>query len=158
MAKKSAVRDSHVLVTGSRGCGKWAVDQARRIANYLIDREVWLIVGDAEDVDEAIIDVANERKYSRITVWGAYKKMRRETKYGMNVPYNGDYLQRDDQMAQYCTHCVAVWNGYSRGTLYTFSAVERRGKKKLVYEIPWEYQIKAQPTRGGSSPKKRRQR
>ena len=152
--KKNNVRDCHVLVSGSRGAGKWAVAQARRIANHLIDREVWLIVGDAEDVDEAVIDVANERRYSRITVWGAYRKMKRESKYGMNVPYDGDYLGRDDQMAQHCTHCVAVWNGYSRGTKYTFVAVERKGKRVLVYEIPWEHQIKAPPTRGGSSSRK----
>lgn len=84
-----------------------------------------IVVGDAEGIDEAVIDVANEMQYADITVYGAYGRLKRKAEHGKNIALNCTYPVRDISMAKVCTRCITFWDGTSHGTKITFGAVER---------------------------------
>lgn len=100
----------------------------------LYGEELEVVVGDAEGIDEVIIDTCDDF-FIPLTVYGGYGKMKHKTKTGKNVPTNLDYLGRDRLMASICDKVVAMCVNKSSGTMYTFKqATEVYGKKGLLIE------------------------
>lgn len=127
-----------ILITGSRetiGGQKTAME----IYHLLLrakDKGHEILVGDAEGVDDHVIRYCDDEGIP-ITVYGAYGRMRRRTSTGSNIVTTGSYLARDDVMARNCDICIAIWNGKSRGTMYTYQKAKAYGKKVyLVRETP----------------------
>jgi len=126
-----------ILVTGSREANQAMREKARRVTLNLIAKRSRIIVGDAEGVDEEVIDTCNKEKYPYVSVFGAYGKLRRRSKYGFNHATGGSYPKRDVVMAILCRGCATIWNGKSRGTQITFEAVARLKKPiKHLYHKP----------------------
>jgi predicted Rossmann fold nucleotide-binding protein DprA/Smf involved in DNA uptake len=118
-----------VLFSGSR---EVAPDILIQVDKYIIDhisnRDILVVVGDAEGVDAQVIRSC-DRLGIPIEVHGAYKKMRRRTSTGKNIPHDTTYPGRDRIMAErlgVSDRAVIVWNGISRGTILTARAAEKR--------------------------------
>ena len=117
-----------ILITGSREMTPEMQKKAFRITKQLIAKGVTIIVGEAEGVDQAVVDLANAMHYKHISVYGAYGKMRRKTHDGKNIEIDGSYPERDVAMVNECTGCCSIWNGKSRGTKITFEEALRQEK------------------------------
>jgi hypothetical protein len=126
-----------LLVTGSRVCSISHQDLVRYILmklNWLYEDKLEVIVGDADGIDNSVIEFCDSRLIP-LTVYGAYGKMRHSTKTGKNVPTNLTYLGRDDLMASLCDKVVAMCVNKSSGTMYTFNqATKVYNKKGLLIE------------------------
>lgn len=136
-----------VLICGSRDCTPAMQDYAARLVRATqISDPIFpslygasIIVGDVSGVDDAVVrwcfilsadyrcfgispsprcEIAEMDRY--VDVW---KK-----------PYaKGAHLFRDRVMVDTATHVVALWNGVSRGTKYTYDYAVKQGKvAKLV--------------------------
>lgn len=115
-----------LLISGSRDATPEMLDYARRAVERAYAKEWIIIVGDAEGVDSAVIDHAYHIGAVHI-VYGLKKP--RHTSLGMGwVSVEGGYLARDRQMARDCDLCLAIWNGVSRGTWYTYNYARKLGK------------------------------
>ena len=122
-----------ILVTGSRVA---TLEMLELVDQIVLDAKAdgcEIIVGDAEGVDARVIDQCDLLKVP-VTVYGAYEKLRRRAKTGLNYGLRGTYPQRDVFMAERCDVCMAVWNGVSRGTKITFEAAATFGKPVTVYD------------------------
>lgn len=120
-----------LVVTGSRDISPAGIVYAARIVRRAKELG-WLVgVGDADGVDLAVIRACDKIEVP-VTVHGAYGKVRNETRTGANKPLDMTYLERNDLMAEACDICIAIWNGESNGTRYTFSKARELGKEVHV--------------------------
>lgn len=117
-----------ILITGSRDATDDMIVGAEKITRRLIKLRHYVIVGDADGIDDAVIRTANLLKYERISVYGAYSRMKRKTDFGKNIPTDGTYPYRDELMALETRVCLSIWNGRSRGTRITFECAKRLNK------------------------------
>lgn len=116
-----------LLITGSREASDYLLERARAFVRLVKEVGGQVVVGDAEGVDATVIRACDELGVP-VTVYGAYGKLRRKSITGKNIAIVSSYLARDREMVRVCTHCVALWNGRSRGTKYTYDVARRRGK------------------------------
>ena len=128
-----------VCITSSRDATLALLAKVKKVTNWCIKKEYWIIVGDAEGGDDIVIAYCNLVKYERITVWGAKGFMKRGTTCGINRITYASYLKRDEIEAANCDLCVAVWNGYSKGTKYTFDFAKRLGKQVKMFNMKKDY-------------------
>lgn len=92
-----------------------------------------LIVGDADGVDRiALTEMALLNEARRSVVYGAHGQLRFSVPYGKKVILHENYLHRDRVMVREADLVIAIWNGVSRGTEYTFSYARKCGKKVIV--------------------------
>jgi hypothetical protein len=118
------------LITGSREAGPRLIDMASQFVRRFAEHE--FVVGDAYGVDAAVIKACDDIG-AKVTVYGAYNKLRNITHTGKNVPLEVDYPKRDRHMASLDIDCcVAFWNGKSRGTINTAKTTQARGIKTYV--------------------------
>lgn len=124
---------ARLLITGSREA---TPEMLELVDQLVLDAKAdgdEVIVGDADGVDARAIYQCDLLKVP-VTVYGAYEKLRRRAKTGLNYGLKGTYPQRDLYMAERCDVCVAVWSGVSRGTRITFEAAATFGKPVTVYD------------------------
>lgn len=112
-----------LLITGSREIGQEALTDTEKLVSVYFGP---ILVGEAEGIDECVIG-ACDRYNVPCTVYGAFGKMRRKTKTGINIPLRGNYLSRDESMAKAADVVMAFWNGTSHGTIYTANCAIKRG-------------------------------
>lgn len=123
-----------ILITGSRDADFAMLRLTDAWVNRCYERKHKVIVGDALGVDLRVIRLSNDLDMP-ITVYGAYGRMRIRTLVGENIPLAcQSYLVRDQVMARECDLCIAIWNGESRGTLYTAQYAQHIGKSVI-----WPY-------------------
>ena len=117
-----------LLITGSRDISESGLSYARRVVACAKETGDEIIVGDAPGVDAAVMDECDRLGVPH-TVVGAYKRLRNTTATAKTVILWGGYPARDHWMAERCDACLAIWNGYSRGTKHTHDYAEALGKK-----------------------------
>jgi len=122
---------TNLLITGSREADSTLLSVAREIVELAKNRKLSIVVGDDEGVDAEVIREC-DRLGVDAEVYGAYKRMRRMTKYGQNHALDTMYSGRDREMAKRCGVCIAIWNGSSRGTKITFEVASQLGKPVYV--------------------------
>lgn len=117
-----------LLISGSRKATHDMLEYARRCVQRADVMQWTIIVGDAEGIDRAVMWEAHRLGVECI-VYGAYghlgREARRRTPSCEVIVCDGDYLARDAVMAQVADKCIAVWNGSSRGTMYTLNKFKR---------------------------------
>lgn len=126
-----------LLICGSRQASQQMVDVAR--AAVLRAKELgWrIVVGDAYGVDQAVV-YACCRYTVPFECYGITPRARNFTTrntmllhwetIGSYFPVNGNYLHRDRVMVENADRVFAIWNGYSRGTKYTYDYAITVGK------------------------------
>jgi hypothetical protein len=122
-----------LLITGSRSASERMLKYAQKAVARAKELGWEIVVGDASGVDAAVIEACDNLNVP-VTVYGAYGRMRHQTKTGTNYALtNTSYPQRDMVMAQTCDVCLAVWDGKSNGTQITFSAAKKFGKEVHIF-------------------------
>lgn len=120
-----------LLITGSRDATPAMLDYTRRLVQRAKERDMVIIVGDAEGVDATVIEEA-DRLGVPCEVHGAYGKLKHQSHSGLAMQ-NGHpgwtYPQRDELMARNADIVIAVWNGTSRGTKLTADLAQQFGKQ-----------------------------
>ena len=122
-----------VLICGSRSIKQSWFCEA--LVKSLISQNVKIIVGDAPGVDELVINTCIKYNYKNILVVGAYNKIRRiqALKYGLTtVKYPHDFLSRNRYMVSLSNSVIAVWDGASSGTKYTYLYAQKQGKEAII--------------------------
>jgi predicted Rossmann fold nucleotide-binding protein DprA/Smf involved in DNA uptake len=122
-----------VLITGSRDTAPEMIEKAIEIVFWCRDHGHEIICGDASGVDTHVVETADLLGVP-ITVVGSYK-MRVRTLKGKNMPMSMSYLGRDEWMARLADRVIAVWNGYSGGTRYTFMSGLKFHKPTFVIDF-----------------------
>jgi predicted Rossmann fold nucleotide-binding protein DprA/Smf involved in DNA uptake len=108
-----------VLITGSRKCSDKMSAKLVEVMNWIKEEGHSLIVGDARGIDQKALGLAHQ-----LGIWDKVSMFR-------GLDYKS-FLARDRVMVLKCDVCVAIWNGESRGTLYTFNFARSQGKKVIL--------------------------
>jgi len=117
-----------ILITGSREISARGLQYAKAVVQRAKERGHDIIVGDAPGVDAVVMNECHRLSVT-CTVVGAFNKLRRRTPTSITVTIDGNYTERDRYMAQRCDACLAIWNGHSRGTKYTYDCAVKYGKQ-----------------------------
>jgi len=125
-----------LLITGSRKSTPAALNYARQMVQGAKVYPGDVMVGDAEGVDQAVMNECHRLGVKHV-ICGAYTHLRRSTPSGTLFLAEGlNYLERDELMASKCDWCIAIWNGQSRGTKYTYDkALARLGSSRCRLAI-----------------------
>ena len=123
-----------ILITGSREANPELLALARRTVQQAKSTGDEIVVGDADGVDAEVIRTCDFLGVP-VQAHGAYGKMRRKTKQGVNIPHNKSttYTDRDKDMVFRCDKCVALWNGVSRGAYSTWLFAHKLEKEAEVF-------------------------
>ncbi len=124
-----------VLITGSRSCSQSMSIKVKEVVRWLADQGHSLIVGDAPGVDQVAINEMRRLGQSQcVEICSAYSRP---------IPFPGRHvatvlekgnLFRNRYMVSKCDIVIAVWDGQSRGTKYTFNYAQDRGIRVIVRE------------------------
>ena len=124
---------ARVLITGSRRCSSAMADKVKEVVKWIVDNGHCLIVGDAVGVDSVAINEMHRLGQSgNMEVCSACSR-------ALTFPgvYTGTVLKkgnlfRNRFMVDKCYLCVAIWDGRSKGTRYTFEYARAQGKRVIV--------------------------
>jgi hypothetical protein len=121
-----------LLICGSRQ----ATPEMLRLAYNAVLRAKTLgweiVVGDADGVDKQVLYACcwNEVPFH---IYGCSPAPRHSccTKHATEnyTAVSGKYFARDRHMCKIADRCLAIWNGSSRGTKYTFDHMKGLGKQ-----------------------------
>lgn len=124
-----------VLITGSRSIRQ--SESIPLLIDSLIKRKSEIIVGDAPGVDRLVVYEAVKRGYgSHVTVVGARGVCRNSFAFGRVkaiITLKTTYLARNLYMIGLATECIAVWDGSSRGTKFTFESARKAGLPTKIH-------------------------
>jgi hypothetical protein len=128
-----------ILFTGSRDASPEMLAMVDMyIRGNLYDRDVSVIVGDADGVGYQVIQTCDECDIP-IEVHGGYGKMLHKTWTGKNIVHDTDYPGRDKIIVSLLgqgDRCIAVWNGkWGRGRSGT--VLTARFAEKAGIETEW---------------------
>jgi hypothetical protein len=124
-----------LLICGSRHASTDLIKKAITLTQKAISKNIAIICGDADGIDETVINVCNAQKYANITVYGA-KNHRRKTEFGSNEVVYGSYTKRDVVMVNNAHKVVCVWNGTSKGTKRNYDHALKSKKHAVLIEDP----------------------
>jgi predicted Rossmann fold nucleotide-binding protein DprA/Smf involved in DNA uptake len=108
-----------ILITGSRDCSEEMTSKLREVMSWVKEEGHSLVVGDAKGIDQKALGLAHN-----LGIWDKVTMFR-------GLDYK-TFLARDRVMVLNCDVCIAIWNGESRGTLYTFNFARGQGKQVIV--------------------------
>ena len=125
-----------VCLTSSRDATPKLLAKVKQVTKWCIKNSHWIIVGDAEGGDAAVIAYCNLVKYERITVWGAEGRLKRGMSCGINrVTYAG-YLKRDEITVAQCHAYIVILQGNRSVRLnHTLEFAKQLGKQIRVFKI-----------------------
>ena len=122
----------NILITGSRSTSPLMLDKARQVVDWCIANNHSVIVGDAEGIDSEVRRYCHQ-KHATCDVFGAYQRFKYPAIGGTMICCDfPNYLARDRHMVSLCDMCVAVWNGITGGTYYTFTHARKMGKRVII--------------------------
>ena len=104
-----------LLIVGSRSVSR--VD----LSDYVPDNVDLIITGGAKGVDSLAERYADENGISKLVLRPQYKR------FGKGAP-----LVRNEKMVEIADSVLAIWNGTSRGTLFTVEKAKSLGKEVTV--------------------------
>ena len=129
---------TRLLITGSRQASPEMLHYVYRLVEYAREKGWSIIVGDAEGVDSAVVDNCWAQGVA-FTCYGISQRPRLPTcsvRGFIAAPeyeqVGRDYLDRDRYMVSQCDRVMAVWNGVSRGTRYTYDYAVAHHKKAEI--------------------------
>lgn len=133
-----------LLICGSRKASKPMIEYTARCVERAAELGWRIVVGDAVGVDLAVIyacidyqvpcavfGITPEPRNFKTHQGHMYKMIRLYDWLRTNTytQVNGDYLLRDCVMVGEADRVLAIWNGYSRGTKYTYDFAVNVGKQ-----------------------------
>lgn len=124
------------LITGSRNTNQAMLDTVTFVLRGIHHHGRDVIVGDASGIDEYVIQLCDDMGIP-VMVCGGYGKLRRKSRITpeRSIVVPGSWLDRNLYMIDRCTNCVAIWDGSSRGTLFTWTHARRKGITTTVYKF-----------------------
>lgn len=132
--EQEKLNPTKLLISGSREASQKMLEYAERTVIRAKQLSWSIIVGDASGVDHAVM-LACGKYHVSFHCYGIspvprhyYSRSGAPDGLGDYTMVPGDYLARDRFMAGLCDRAICIWNGVSRGTLYTHNQVVALGK------------------------------
>lgn len=134
---------SKVFVGGSRRISRLN-EQVRRRLDRIIEKNLTVLVGDANGADKAVQKYLAERNYENVVVYCMGGACRNNVGHWDKRQIQSDpkkrgwehYAQKDAAMAKDASYGFMLWDGISRGTLNNLLNLVHDGKTTLVYFGP----------------------
>lgn len=104
-----------LLIAGSRSISEFDID------NYVSSDVSLIITGGANGVDSIAEKYADKHRISKLVLRPDYKRL------GRGAP-----LKRNEEMVDIADSVLVVWDGKSKGTLYTIEYAKRNNKPIVV--------------------------
>lgn len=119
-------------------------ESIRSKLDHLIDRGLWMFVGDANGADRALQQHLADRGYKRVVVYAVTGMLRNNIGYwevrSIDPPRGARgfdlYSVKDTQMAKDASYGLMLWDGKSRGTLENMRKLLAHGKPVEVHLAP----------------------
>lgn len=110
----------------------------------LLDRGLWMFVGDANGADRALQQHLADRGYERVVVYAVTDMLRNNVGHwkvrSVDAPRGARgfdlYSVKDTQMAKDASYGLMLWDGKSRGTLENVRNLLGHGKPVAVHFGP----------------------
>jgi hypothetical protein len=134
---------TNVFVAGSRRVNHLAADVCRRL-DEMIQRELAILVGDANGADKAIQTHFAERSYKNVRVFCTAGDCRNNVGAwpvrAVPAPHRvrdfAFFTAKDAAMADEADVGLMLWDGQSTGTMVNVARLIARGKITVVYLSP----------------------
>lgn len=134
---------SSVFIGGSRKITRMNDELARRLDN-IIQKQLGVLIGDANGFDRLAQAYLAERQYGPVVVYCTNGVCRNNVGHWPPHPveYHGRdrglafYTAKDDAMLQDADFGLFGWDGKSQGTLRNVRIMAERGKPSAVYVSP----------------------
>lgn len=127
-----------VFISGSisiKKLPKYAIDKIESIIN----KEFFVLVGDAKGVDLSVQKYLHKKGYKNVIIYFAGNKLRNNFGNwntnqisGKNKKGRDLYTLKDIEMANDADYGLMIWDGKSEGTLNNVSMMKQRSKKFFV--------------------------
>lgn len=132
-----------VFLGGSRRIARLN-ESIRAKLDQLINRGLWMFVGDANGADRALQQHLADREYKRVVVYAVTGMLRNNVGYwevrSVDAPRGASgfdlYSVKDTQMAKDASYGLMLWDGKSRGTLENVRNLLAHGKPVTVHLAP----------------------
>jgi hypothetical protein len=132
-----------VFLGGSRRIARLN-ESIRARLDELLDRGLWMFVGDANGADRALQQHLANRGYERVVVYAVTGMLRNNVGNwkvrSVDAPRGARgfdlYSVKDSQMAKDASHGLMLWDGKSRGTLENVRNLLAHGKPVAVHFGP----------------------
>jgi len=132
-----------VFIGGSRRLGRMNGELAHRLDN-IIQKQLRVLVGDANGFDRAAQAYLADHKYDAVTVYCTAGECRNNVGDWPQhaVEYQGRdrglefYTAKDDAMLRDADFGLFAWDGKSKGTLRNIRKMAEQGKPSAVYVSP----------------------
>ena len=98
--------------------------QIQNIGDYLPEGVTEIVSGGAKGIDRLAAVYAKENHIPLTEFLPDYER------YGRAAP-----LKRNTEIAEYADMALAFWDGVSKGTKYTISLFEKRGKNVIIIKL-----------------------
>lgn len=131
-----------VFIGGSRSITRLS-DPIRSRLNRLIDRELSVVIGDANGADKAVQSYLDEVGYRNVSVYcsgdsyrnnvGNWPTVNVEAGLGVVRKDRKFFGLKDKAMSRSATHGFMLWDGKSVGTLANVIRLLRYGRSSVVY-------------------------
>ena len=116
---------------------RWKLDE-------LLDRGLWMFIGDANGADRALQQHLADRRYERVVVYAVTGMLRNNVGdwkvRSVDAPRGARgfdlYSAKDAQMAKDASYSLMLWDGKSRGTLENVRNLLAQGKPVAVHLGP----------------------
>lgn len=128
------------FVGGSRRLSRLN-DAIRQRLALIVQRRLWVYVGDANGADKALQQFFASHKYDRVVVYHVGHRHRNNVGHWQTRPVDPPagargfeyYAAKDIQMASDASYGLMLWDGVSRGTLANIRGLVTQGKPVAVY-------------------------
>jgi hypothetical protein len=132
-----------VFLGGSRRIARLN-ESIRSRLDELLDRGLWMFVGDANGADRALQQHLADRGYERVVVYAVTGMLRNNVGdwkvCSVDAPKGARgfdlYSVKDTQMAKDASYGLMLWDGKSRGTLENVRNLLAHGKPVAVHLSP----------------------
>ncbi len=132
-----------VFLGGSRRIGRLS-ERMRAKLDELVDRGLWIVIGDANGADRALQQHLADKGYERVIVYAVTVLPRNNVGHwkvrSVEAPKGARgfdfYSVKDMQMAKDASYGLMLWDGKSRGTLENVLNLLAQGKPVAVHLGP----------------------
>jgi hypothetical protein len=133
-----------VFIAGSRSLSRLSKDILRRIDN-IIEKDLTILVGDANGIDKAVQQYLWQRDYNKVVVYCMEGGCRNNVGHWRTKtipaaePSRRDFAYfstKDRAMVREADYGLMLWDGQSRGTLTSIIDLVKQEKPVVVYYGP----------------------
>lgn len=135
---------TRLLITGSREATPWMLKTTYDAVIRAKALDWTIVVGDATGIDQAVVEACCQQ-YIHFQCFGitdgprciqAGDELTCNWRFiGTYTKVNGNFLSRDRHMVVVADRVLAIWNGVSTGTKYTFEYAQKLGKQTDVMDF-----------------------